>query len=169
MRIYCPNCWRDYPDDTPRCSVCGAALALTPSEEDFVAKLIRALRHPEPLTVERAATLLGQIGDRRAVEPLLAMLAGGAAPEALAAAAASLAALGETRALSLLARRLADPASFLVVRLAAVRALAQLGGPAAEAALHRALGDRSPTVRALARDLLPQLGGTTPNRQEAVR
>jgi HEAT repeat protein len=168
MRIYCPNCWRDYPDDTPRCSICGAALALTSSEEDFVAKLIRSLQHPEPLTVERAATLLGQIGDRRAVEPLLAMLAAGAAPEALAAAAASLVALGETRAVPLLARRLADPTSFLVVRLAAVQALAQLGGPAAAGALHRALGDRSPSVRALARELLPQLGGAAPKRQEAV-
>jgi HEAT repeat protein len=94
-------------------------------------------------------------------EPLLGMLAEGAAPEALAAATASLAALGETRAVPLLARRLADVASFLVVRLAAVRALAQLGGPASEAALYRALGDRSPTVRALARELLTQRTGVT--------
>jgi hypothetical protein len=43
-----------------------APLTLVATEEDYVAKLIRALRHPEPLTVERAATLLGQIGDGRA-------------------------------------------------------------------------------------------------------
>jgi len=153
MRIYCPNCWRDYPDSEQRCAICGAPLWEFASG-DFVAKLIRALHHPQPVTVERAATLLGRIGDRRAIDPLLALLTEGAAPEVLAAAATSLAALHEQRAVPMLARLLADPTSYLWVRLAAVRALAQLGGAAAEAAIRRALDDPSPSVRSLAVEAL---------------
>jgi HEAT repeat protein len=36
--------------------------------------LILALNHPEPSTVMRAVWLLGQLGDRRAVEPLKRLL-----------------------------------------------------------------------------------------------
>jgi len=169
MRIYCPNCWHDYPDDVAYCAICGAPLSLTPSGEDYVTRLIRALRHPEPMTVERAATLLGRIGDRRAAEPLLTLLAEDAAPEALAAAALSLAALHELRAVPLLAGRLADPASYLWVRQAAVRALAQLGGPAAEVAIRWALDDPSPSVRDIAVEALAQYSAAVAVAHEVDR
>jgi len=165
MRIYCPNCWHDYPDTERHCLKCGTPLWEF-GTDDFVAKLIRALHHPQPVTVERAATLLGRIGDRRAAEPLLTLLRERAAPEALAAAATSLALLGETRAVPSLARLRADPGSFLIVRLAAVRALAQLGGAAAQAAIEQALDDPSPAVRALAA-ALAHMPGSAATAQES--
>ena len=159
MRIYCPTCWRDYPDTERSCRACGTSLWDFGSD-DFVAKLIRSLHHPQPVTVERAATLLGRIRDQRAAEPLLALLGEEAAPEALVAAADSLAMLGERRAIPLLVRLRAAPTSFLIVRLAVVRALARLGGLEAESALQQALDDRSPAVRDLAAEALAQLAAT---------
>ena len=167
MRIYCPNCWHDYPDTERHCLRCGTPLWEF-GADDFVSKLIRALHHPQPVTVERAATLLGRIGDRRAAEPLLALLSEHAAPEALVAAATSLALLGETRAVPLLARLRGDPASFLIVRLAVVRALAQLGGAAAQAAIEQARDDQSQAVRELAAVLVHMLGSAA-TAQESDR
>jgi HEAT repeat protein len=168
MRIYCPTCWRDYPDTEKYCATCGAPLWEF-SSDDFVAKLIRALHHPQAVTVERAATLLGRIGDSRAAEPLLKLLRDGAAPEALAAAALSLAELHEMRAIPELARLLSDKTTWLWVRRAAVRSLAQLGGPTAETAIRHALLDPSPSVRSLAAEALEQLGHPRTHTEETNR
>ncbi len=155
MRIYCPTCWQDFDDRVERCPTCGTSLHDW-SGGDYVAKLIRALGHPEPDTVARAATILGRIGGQRAADPLLKLLAETGDAEAVVAAARSLAALGERRAIPLLARRLADPRSFITVRLAAVESLGALGGAEATQAIASALHDSSAAVREYAAQYLRQ-------------
>jgi len=43
-------------------------------EKDYVEKLIGALVHPEPETPIRAASILGNLHDERAVEPLINLI-----------------------------------------------------------------------------------------------
>jgi len=71
MRFYCPRCWRDFAKDLPRCPYCGLDIQEFWKSQDYVEKLILALQHPEPETPIRAAWLLGQLKDTRAVQPLI--------------------------------------------------------------------------------------------------
>jgi HEAT repeat protein len=71
MRFYCPRCWRDFAKDLPRCPYCGLDIQEFWESQDYVEKLIIALQHPEPETPIRAAWLLGQLKDLRAVQPLI--------------------------------------------------------------------------------------------------
>lgn len=73
-RYYCPNCWNDFPENHSLCPVCGLDIEAFYEERDFFQKLIVALKNPEPETPVRAATILGMIGDRRAVAPLIEVL-----------------------------------------------------------------------------------------------
>jgi DNA-directed RNA polymerase subunit RPC12/RpoP len=70
VRFYCPRCWHDFAQDLPRCPYCGAEILESWRSKDYVEKLIVALEHPEPSTPIRAAWLLGQSRERRAIEPL---------------------------------------------------------------------------------------------------
>ncbi|HAG07006.1 MAG TPA: hypothetical protein DCL13_02385, partial [Peptococcaceae bacterium] len=58
---YCPVCYGENPEEVATCRHCGTSLAAC-SGEDYLAKLIWALGHPEPETRVRAATLLGRLG-----------------------------------------------------------------------------------------------------------
>lgn len=59
MTYYCTNCWFEISPQTETCPKCGVAQS-TLQKEDFNQKLLRALHHPEPETVIRAATILGE-------------------------------------------------------------------------------------------------------------
>jgi HEAT repeat protein len=74
VRFYCPVCWKDSAEDLPQCPHCGAEIHDIWGSKSFLEKLLLALNHPEPSTVMRAVWLLGQLGDRRAVEPLERLL-----------------------------------------------------------------------------------------------
>ena len=71
MRFYCPRCWRDFAKDVTICPHCGLDIREFWKSKDYVEKLIIALEHPEKETPIRAAWLLGQLKDRRAVPPLI--------------------------------------------------------------------------------------------------
>lgn len=74
MRFSCPGCWRSYGEEFKVCANCGLDVVEFYKNKDYVEKLIIALRHPEPETPVRAAWILGEIGDARAIEPLAGLV-----------------------------------------------------------------------------------------------
>lgn len=74
VHFYCPVCWKELADDLPECPHCGAAIHDIWRSKSYLEKLVLALNHPEPSTVMRAVWLLGELGDRRAVESLKRLL-----------------------------------------------------------------------------------------------
>ncbi len=71
VRFFCPGCWRDFNEDISPCPYCGLDIRAFWDSRDYIEKLILALDHPEPRTPIRAAWLLGKLGERRAVQPLI--------------------------------------------------------------------------------------------------
>lgn len=73
MTYYCINCWHEIKRDTVICPHCGydqkKATNIT-----FTEKLIKALKHPEPETPIRAATILGKLKVKEAESELLSRL-----------------------------------------------------------------------------------------------
>jgi HEAT repeat protein len=57
--FYCTNCWIEISPHVEKCPKCGAVQSDL-NNEAFDKKLLRALNHPEPETVIRAATILGE-------------------------------------------------------------------------------------------------------------
>lgn len=133
---FCTRCWASNREDESTCIRCGAPL--TRPEDNgvpYTEKLLTALRHPEPETRERAATLLGVIGepgDSRIIRALLEALEvdprGGSLRDIglRAAACTSLASLGACEASVILSRLALDEHTALLVSLSAVESLAQL-------------------------------------------
>jgi len=71
VQFFCPSCWEEVAEASSKCPYCGVEIESFWDRRDFVEKLIQALRHPESQTPVRAAWLLGQLGDPRAVGPLV--------------------------------------------------------------------------------------------------
>lgn len=74
MRHFCPSCGKDFEDEFSRCPACGYDIEGYWSKLDYVDKLILALNHPEPSTPLRAASILGELQDPRAVDTLIAIV-----------------------------------------------------------------------------------------------
>jgi len=74
MTFYCSNCWAEVPESAAICPRCGDNIPARQARADYVDKLITALRHPEPTTPVRAAWILGERRERRAVESLVALV-----------------------------------------------------------------------------------------------
>jgi len=74
MRFYCPQCWQNFERDEPRCPYCGLNIEEFWKSKGYIEKLILALQHPEKETPIRAAWLLGQLKDTRAVPPLVELI-----------------------------------------------------------------------------------------------
>jgi HEAT repeat protein len=70
MTFYCTNCWREVGQTATVCPHCGDDIAARQARADYADKLIAALHHPEPSTPIRAAWILGQRRERKAVAPL---------------------------------------------------------------------------------------------------
>ncbi len=159
---YCPACHAENQMGDSTCHRCGAMLDT--SGQDYVSKLISALDHPEPETPVRAAWILGELKEKRAVEALERVLSeGGRDPFLLASAAEALGKIGDPSAAGPLS--LALESSYLSVRLSAVEALGRLGGGVAERALTLAMADPNPSVREAAERVLRRLSsgnGHTP-------
>lgn len=149
---FCPKCYAQNRAEDRICAACGAGL----DEEcgDYVDKLINfSLRHPVPSIPPMAAEILGKIGDKRAVEPLIEVIRLSEDPGLLEAAVEALGKLNDKRAVPALGAVLKDGA--LTVRLKAVGALGTIGNDEAVALLQKAAaGDPSSSVREEARIIL---------------
>ena len=146
MSFYCPNCWVEVPAEAECCPACGRSL--TGDDEDYVDKLIAALRHFEPMRAALAIQILSDmLAEPRAVVPLIELLDAARDAYVLHSAAVALGRFADVRAVAALARRALDLTAPLVVRVAAVDALARIGGDQARAALEGALADPNVTVR----------------------
>src|SRR6266511_5046913 len=111
--FYCPLCWEEFTKDMAECPCCGASLHEDVDQDEYVVKLIRALRHPEATTVVRAATILALLRARSAVQPLLALLASGSDPYILESAVEALGDIGDCTAIE----GLSDASAHSYVRL----------------------------------------------------
>jgi HEAT repeat protein len=97
MTYFCQNCWKEAAPNQSLCIHCGSEqLAL--SNETFVQKLIRALRHPEPETPIRVAFVLGQLKAVEAITSLIEIASKGTDPYIRAAAIGALGNIEEPRA-----------------------------------------------------------------------
>jgi hypothetical protein len=108
---------------------------LTAEGEDYVDKLIAALRHFEPTRAALAIQILSEmLAEPRAILPLIELLDTAQDAYVLHSAVVALGRFADPRAVPALAQRTLDLTAPLVVRLAAVDALSRIGGDAAGAA-----------------------------------
>jgi HEAT repeat protein len=150
MTYFCPACWGEVSAAAVQCPRCHSDWAAL-DHRAFVDKVIAALHHPEPVTRQRAAFVLGELHAPAAVPAFDALLLVTREPFFACEMVMALGKIDRPEAEQLLIRAL-DHRSFLV-REAAVQALVQRGGAAAALALQHATGDRSPSVRRLAREM----------------
>jgi HEAT repeat protein len=68
--FYCPNCWREVSESEAICPHCYTNISERISQTDYIDKLISALRHKEPMTPVRAAWILGERREEKAVPAL---------------------------------------------------------------------------------------------------
>ena len=68
--FYCPNCWREVSQQATVCPHCHTDISERISQKDYADKLIAALRHKEPMTPVRAAWILGERTEEKAVPAL---------------------------------------------------------------------------------------------------
>lgn len=122
LTYFCPSCWNEVGTASV-CPRCGADLHDF-AGESYEDKLIRALRHPEPTVPIRAATILGELGSRAAVEPLIEIASYTKDPYIQEAAVKALGQIGDPRAFSCLERLSGEGA--VRVRAAADRAIKTL-------------------------------------------
>jgi len=151
LTFFCPRCYAENRQEDEQCRSCGARL----DEEsgDYVERLIRfSLHHPVPSIPPMAAETLGQIGDKRAVEPLMEMLSTSEEPGLLEAAAEALGRLKDDRAVPALHALLQR--GTLPARMNAVVALGRIGGDEASRVLEEvAASDPSERVREEAKSI----------------
>ena len=107
-------------------------------------------------TRETAANALGNLGDKRAVSPLIYILSSERCPYVRQAVATSLGQLGEKRAVDPLIKALGDDSWW--VRQAVATSLGQLGDKRAVDPLIKALSDRYGGVRIAGEEALTKLG-----------
>ncbi len=155
MTYYCPNCWAEVAAEAEFCPACGRSLR---EEEDYVDKLISAVRHFEPTRAALAIQILSEmLVEPRAIGPLIELLGTAQDAYVLHSATVALGRFADPRAVPALTRRALDPTTPLVVRVAAVDALGRIGGDQVRAALEGALADPNATVRDHARQALQRL------------
>lgn len=153
MIIYCTKCWKDNPANNKACFHCGARLEV--EENTYTSKLIHALSHPESLTVQRAAWILGEIKALEAVEPLIKLSQLSKEMGILESVAEAIGKIGNERAVDILSHLMTS--SYITVRLKAIEALGRIGSTNARAALSKALHDPNSSVSVAARQALEVL------------
>ena len=154
MHWFCPKCWSEVSEGDRVCGACRTILEQA-DHRGLVEKLLAALRHPEPATAVRAATILGELKPQEAVSALADILGTSRDPYLIEAAARALGKIGDRNSVPVLRATLCS--SYLVARLAAAEALARVGGPEAVEALEAGREDRSHAVRATVSRLLSEL------------
>ena len=68
--FYCPNCCTEIPESVTICPHCHTEVSERILQADYADKLIAALRHKEPMTPVRAAWILGERHEQKAVPAL---------------------------------------------------------------------------------------------------
>jgi HEAT repeat protein len=122
MVYFCPSCWRVVGQGDV-CPACGADLQRF-EDETYEEKLIRSLSHPEPTVPVRAATILGGLRSKAAVEPLIVLAISNPDPYIQEAAVIALGRIGDKRAIPYLEHLMLG--GWLRVRRAAGGALEML-------------------------------------------
>lgn len=101
MTFYCPVCWSEVSKHDPTCKHCGIDLAAADARP-IVEKLCSALNHPEPETAVRAAWILGERREKRAVPELIRVVERSSDGFLAEAAAEALGKIADSRALECL-------------------------------------------------------------------
>jgi HEAT repeat protein len=147
MMRYCPHCWQEIAPFINRCPHCGQST--DESDQDFVSKLIAALKHPEPTRAGLAIDILAHmLREPRAVQPLIDLLRTTEDAWILTQAVRGLGALDDVRAVDPLIRLLDEASQPLVARREAVLALGKIGGEAAIRVLERVRNGRPSLAKA---------------------
>lgn len=137
----------------------GEILATRFGVGDEASVLVSALQDEDERTREGAVKALGEIGDARAVEPLIVVLEAQDGPIRWKVARA-LGEIGDARAVEPLIQALADEKG--LVRLEAAKALGKIGDRRAMEVLTEALEDESSLVQDAAREALEQIQAAAP-------
>jgi HEAT repeat protein len=124
MTYFCPACWDTVDPHAVRCPRCSSDIRSL-DQRAFSAKLVAALRHPEPATRQRAAFILGELRQTDAIPVLGQILTETAEPFFAAEIARVLGKMGNREADAFL--RVALHHEAFLVREAAVEALASKG------------------------------------------
>lgn len=154
MVYYCPNCWSVVKEDEKICHKCNGDIEPL-DQRSYFEKLVNALNHSERTTRLRAAYILGELRDRRAIKPFAKVVDNPRPIEDIFLIETIAIALGKVdgeEALSILSR-LMDHPSFLV-RRAALNSLNNFRSEEALKVIKKALKDPSPNVQELARKIL---------------
>ena len=154
MIFYCPNRWTRVKEEEKVCPECKADIEPL-DHRSYFEKLINALNHSERTTRIRAAYILGELKDRRAIKSFAQVVskAGGIKDVFLIEmVAVALGKVDGEEALPILIR-LMDHPSFLV-RRAALNSLSNFRSEEALMVIKKALKDPSPNVQELAQKIL---------------
>ncbi len=154
ISFYCPNCWSRIKEDEKFCHECKTEIE--PFDHlSYFEKLVKALTHPERTTRIRAAYILGELRDKRAVKPLAKAISGNRGIRDIFFEEAVLVALGKIDGEEVfpILIDLLDHPSFLI-RADAIHCLSRFKTKKATQAIKKALSDPSPSVQELARRIL---------------
>jgi len=113
LTFFCHGCWKDFREDLAQCPHCGLDIHEFLKTTDFVDKLILALDHPEEETAIRAAWILGNLREPRAVGALGRVLATSGHVYLAGEAAAALGKIGTAEARSALQAFVNHPAQMV--------------------------------------------------------
>jgi len=152
--FYCPNCWSRIKEDERICPECKAEIKSF-DHLSYFERLVRALNHPERMTRIRAAYILGELKDKRAVKPLAKAIGRTPGIRDIFFEEAIVVALGKIDGEEVLPIliNLLEHRSFLV-RTAALNSLGRLKTEKATQAIKKALNDPSLSIQDLARRIL---------------
>ena len=154
MIFYCPNCWTRVKEGEKVCPECKADIEPL-DHRSYFEKLVNALNHPERTTRIRAAYILGELKDRRAIKPFAEAVSKPMGVEDVFFVEMIAIALGKVNreeALPILIR-LMDHPSFLV-RRAALNSLSNFRNEEALKVIKNAVKDPSLNVQELAQKIL---------------
>lgn len=154
MIFYCPNCWSRIKEDEKICPECKAEIESF-DHLSYFERLVKALNHPERTTRIRAAYILGELKDKRAVKPLAKALSKTHGIRDIFFEEAVVVALGKINGEEVLPILvdLLDHPSFLI-RADALHSLSRFKNKKATQAIKKALSDPSPSVQEMARKIL---------------
>ena len=154
MVFFCPRCWSQVRENEKICPECKAEM-IPLDQRSYFEKLVGALHHPVATTRTRAAYILGEIGDKRGIKPLVDVIGQAWQTESLFFLREIVIALGKIDGdeVAPVLVHLLDHPSFLI-REAALKSLPKGKNNLTAAAVQKALNDSSSTVRELAREFL---------------
>jgi HEAT repeat protein len=163
---FCPHCWHEVPKGQERCPTCGHSLA-TAQEPDLVDKYIAEIRHRDPTRAGLAIMVLSKLmHEPRAIQPLIDLVETSTDGYVVSLAVEALGRFADPHAVAPLGRVALRHGTPLVVRVAVVEALAQIGGPEALDFLQRMQDDTSPSVRERVARLLLRVADPTGSLSE---